>query len=449
MNDTPDDLTPDGSDESQWTEDSLFPEVSPLSRMPATLKKATAAIHMYPVQGNYGQMDRRVFNALLAISLRKWNMLSAEQQAEIYDKRMVRQFTASIKELKVLLGFKSSDRGYERIYEAIDTLYKLEFRFDVMDDLEQSWTVKSRLVSQWARRNDGSGLVRWEYPPDVFQMLMKPLPFSRVSLALINALKSHYATALYENTSRYVNSPSKLTKRMSVDKWRLLVATGDSETYKEYRYFKRYVLKTSIEMLNKFPECPIELELIETKGSRGRVTHLQFKVQLKSQLPLPTELGRQPDPRIAARIRTLGISERKLNELYLNMDEVDLLMCLDLTDNAVKKGGISNPAGFFIHQCNKLLNIPDTEDPALPAPVQTAVEIEKVKSVRDMGDALKSLPLQRQEELLQEFKSHGNIPDFMTKVIDAKGLNSSMVRGNLVDWLLKAHPELLELSKDD
>lgn len=424
----------------------MFSDIGPLAKLPSTLRKATAAIHMYPVLGDYGHMDRRVFNALLALSLRNWNTLSDEQQAEIYDKRMVPRFTATIGELRILLGFKPTDKGYERIYESIDKLYKLEFRFDVMGDLEEAWTVKSRLVSQWARRKDGSGLIRWEYPPDVFQMLMKPWPFAKINLALINALNSNYAAALYENTSRYVNSPLRLTRRMTVDQWRLLIA-GDADAYKEYRYFKRYVLKASIEMLNKFAECPIELELLETKGVRGKVTHLQFKVQLKAQLPLPTEIGRQPDPRIAARIRSLGISEKKLSELSLNLEEADLLLCLDTTLRAVKKGGITNPAGYFIHQCNRLMNIPEVEDGSRTVVIPTAPEVVEVSKPRLIGDVFQSLSPEIQAALIEEFKSHPSVPDFIVNALKEKGLQSAMVRGNFVGWLLKEHPELLDESK--
>lgn len=395
---------------------------------------------------------RKVFNGLLALSARKWSSLTPEQQAEVYDKRIVPKFSATVSELRVVLKISENDHGNDRIYDAIDLLYRLEFRFDVMGELDQAWTVSSRIVSQWARTKDGTGRLQWEYPPDVFQMLMRPRPFARIDMHLANAFNSGHTLALYENTCRYCSNPGQLTRKLPVEQWMHIIA-GSTDSYKgEYRYFKRYVLNTALRELEATPACPLQITLLETKGLRGKVTHLQFKVELKKQFPLPTEMGRGADPRVTQAIRQLGVTEKKLNELLLSMEEEDLMMVLDDTLARVRKGKIQNPAGYFIWACNKALNLdqgPGPEDVvgtsaeaagALPAPKEPAKEsvkdFEQWRSQR-IREEFHRLDADAQQVWLDRFKEHPAASSTVQEKLRENGLNSTLVEKVFFGWLLR------------
>lgn len=451
-------------------QEDLFPGLAPISEPPAQLKKAVGAIHIYPLNGAYSHLTRRVFNALLALASRHWSSLSLEQQAEVYDKRIVPRFKATIGDLKVVLGLSANDRGYDRIYEAIDCLYNLQFRFDVMGDHGPTWAVASRIVSEWAHAKDGSGRIEWEYPPNVFQLLMRPMPFARIDMTLANSLSSGYALALYENTCRYVNNPGQLTRKLPVEEWVKLVCTSSETNYKdEYRYFKRYVINRSLDELSASPACPLQLTLLETKGPRGKVTHLQFKVELKRQLPLPTEMGRGPDPRLVQAIRKLGVTEKKLNELIVSVDEADLQRCLDQTHQRMRRGNLGNPGGYFIFECQRTLELiigseEEGGQRALPGPAPSAAgnskESKESKAsanaaafeawrARRIREEFYGLSPEEQGGWVEEFKKHPSATPPVQDKIGPNGFGSTLAERVFFGWLLSAEGGQILTSPED
>lgn len=336
-----------GSDEA-GLQSALFDDVGPIPRIPTELTKATAAIHIYPVNGSYTHFVRRAFNGLLVLTLYQWNTLTEDVRVEILEKRIAPKFICTIGELRKALDFKDADHGNNRLYEAIEALYRLEFKFDVMEDHGPAWAVSSRVISQWARAKDGSGRIAWEYPPDVLRMLVDSIPWAKIHLKLCNSMNSGYALALYENTNRYVTNPAKRTRRLPVDQWVHLIA-GDKIWYqKEYRYFKRHVLGPAMSELEANELVPIQLTLLETKGPRGKVTHLQFLVELKKQLPLPIELGATMHPRMKAALKAIGLSDSLILKFGVSMEQADLGLLIDATRKRMEKGTLSNPAGYFI-----------------------------------------------------------------------------------------------------
>lgn len=422
----------------------LWPDYVPINRPPDRLMKAAAAIHVYPVNGAYSHMSRRVSNALLTLAAHTWKRLTVEQRAEVYERRITLKFRASAGEVKRVLDMAENDHGYDRIYKAIDALYRLEFRFDVMADLEgePEWAVNSRLISQWAQAKDGSGLIEWEYPPDVFRMLMSPSRFAQIDLSLANSFKSSYALALYENTVRYLNNPGRLTPRLTLDEWRRLLV-GEKELYNgEYRYFKRYVIVNAIKELQASPGCPIEVTLLETAGARNRVTHLQFRVELKKQLQVPADLGIGPNPRLVEAIRQLGVSPTVVNELIATMEEADLQRCLDETLARVRKGPpLRNPAGFFRSRCSDALQ--RTPLPEDPTPTATLVDPptvdEDTQAARELlRTEFFSLTSEQQAEWLDEWKQHPSAPPFVRDRLERAGFSDTIVQNVFFGWLAGA-----------
>lgn len=351
---------------------SLLPDL-PLSEVPPDrLNKAVAVVHMYPVEGSYDHFERRVFNTLLVLSLRVWSAMPPASREKVLVDRQVIVFSSTLKEIVHVL--RSSSHDTQRIYDAVENLYKMEFKFDVMHDSTEVWHVSSRLITQYKKPKAGTGEIQWEYPPDIFAMLMAPRPYAAIDLVLANNLRHGYSLALYENTCRYLSNPGKLTARLPVDDWkRLLLKDNTSKTYygeDGYRYFKREVLKKSMAELAGSEACPYSLELIETKGPRNKVTSLQFRLVLKAQvqaLAAPKdehEQGRDQeqeqssdqetpsdpprDPAIEATLRKWGVHEKTLNALLRTEDESTLRHHIALLEPKVREGKIKNLAGAFI-----------------------------------------------------------------------------------------------------
>lgn len=331
---------------------SLLSAAPVLQEAPDVLYKATAVVHMYPLSGTYNHFSRRVYNALLVLALRVWNAMTADHRAKVLSQRRVLRFTSTVGEISKVL--RATSNATDRIYDAVDNLYKLECRFDAMAEDASIWGISSRLISQHARPEKGTGEIQWEYPPDVFQLLMKPTKYAIIDLRLSNTLSSGSALALYENTHRYVSNPGHLTAKLPVEDWiRLIVTTRSAVNYFDrgkYRYFKRDVLMPAIEELNSSEICPIQVTLQETKGLRGRVTHIQFVVEHKKQLALPTETGQTGDPRIEEEMRKWGVSAPVINRFLLSYDENELWHNIRVFKEKLAKGTIREPAAAFVNQ---------------------------------------------------------------------------------------------------
>src|SRR5690606_23341677 len=218
-----------------------------------------------------------------------WNSLPEQERNHITHYRRVISFESGVGQIDALIDRPT--KATERIYEAIHTLYTLEFRFDVMEDVRNgstTWTKHSRLISQYEKPNDGSGRVRWEFAPDILVQVVDPHQWAEINPRLTNAFKSKYANTLYYNTVRYLKNPSGLTAKRSVEDWiRLLVPSPKTaERFLRpgmYPAFKSEHLNEAMRELAEKDDCPFYLELIEDTTSRRKVVALQFRLHKKSR----------------------------------------------------------------------------------------------------------------------------------------------------------------------
>lgn len=445
---------------------SLLQQSPALGAPPDVLHKSTAVVHMYPVSGAYGHYCRRVYNALLYLALRVWNHMGPDYRTKVLSQRRVLRFSSTVGEISLVM--RATSNATERIYQAVDALYKLECRFDAMAEDNSLWNVSSRLISQWARPEKGTGEIQWEYPPDVFALLMKPSRYAIVDLALSNSLNSGAALALYENCHRYVSNPGHLTARLPVENWiRLILTTRTAPNYFEagrYRYFKRDVLTPAMAELNDAPACPITVEVLETKGLRGKVTHLQFRVELKAQ-PLPTATAQTGDAHIEAQLRSWGVSDPAISRMLVGYDEDELRHNIRVFSRRLEQGGVKRPAAAFVNQLQndyasyraaQKSAAPDAAAAAPAKPDQAAQHKELVALyARHVGDRARAVfagwPPQTQDAALQRYLAEPATPAIVREQYARKGLDTRVVSIGFFLWLSK-QPDVLrrpeELSLD-
>lgn len=444
---------------------SLLVDDVPVRVTPGLVQKATPVVHIYPVNGSYNLFCRRVFNALLDLSLRVWRQMTDEAKTKVLQERRVLRFSSTVSEISTVLELNS--KATDRIYEAVDRLYKLEFKFDVMVDYGENWKVNSRLVSQWARPEKGTGEIQWEYLPDVFALLMQPKSYASIEMRLVNRLSSTYSLALYENTYRYVGNPSQKTARLSVLEWiRLIVTSPAADGFAEpgrYRYFKRDILIPAINELSSNDICPVDIELIETKGAKGRVTHIQFKVELKKQMALPTETGQTGDPRIESAMRRYGVADATISKFLVSYDDSELLKFIQQFEERLAKGGVRNPAGAFVDLVTKNyhgipLNRGSAEDrPDIPQIEAVHSPEEDKKRWHEMFSKHRfdrartffdACTLEAQAALREQFLRDPMATDVIRKQVHKAGYTSPMVLGVFNAWLMK-QPGVLVNPEDE
>lgn len=312
------------------------------------LKKASAAVHLYPESGDYTLFVRRVFNVLLALTWAQWKSRTPEEHQFIRDNNVVVRFKAPVGELRRGLGLDRTDHGNDRIYVAMDHLRERAMRFNIMR--EEGWfTDVASLIGQWGR--GGGGLVTWQFMPDVLRLLLEPVSYAKVDLCLGNQFATGAALALYENTVRYATNPGLLTGRLPVQEWiKLLVGPKKyqiEENKNAYSDFKRFVLNGAMKELAASHACPHSLELIEHRAGR-RVVELQFKLIPKYQGELPFDAGFQGDDKLCRALIELGISRAKAQALLITHESDTIRQYLLRLEQRQEEGPLRNPAGYFM-----------------------------------------------------------------------------------------------------
>ncbi|VTV17934.1 MULTISPECIES: replication initiation protein [unclassified Variovorax] len=417
------------------------------SNLPERLRKAVEVVHMYPVSGQYSHFCRRVFNALLLVTTKGWQSIPSELQAKVLDERRVLRFAATVGELGKVL--RATTRATERIYDAVENLYGQEFRFDAMGERGDMYKVASRLISQYSRSSDGSGEVQWEFPPDVFEMLMSPGRWAAIDIHLANRFNSGHSLALYENTHRYIRV--QLTARMPVVDWvKLLVSPDAAETFLQqgnYRYFKRDILLPAMRELESTEACPFSVELLETTGSRNKVTHLQFRLHLKVQAALDMDTSQTGDPRLEAKLREYGITERGIDQLLTKYDEPVLRLHIAAFDKRLAEGGIRDKAAAFVHQVKNDYygRSPQQEGqadaPALPAPAVDTRKQDEADFAKHIAQRVRKYYLGQprfvQDQLLQAFLNSPDTPNLVREQFAKKGFKTPAVSGTFYAWMAK------------
>ncbi len=252
-----------------------------------------------------------------------------------------------------------SDLARDAAYDSNDTEHFKQVVEELQDiklnseDAHQ-WTSERmvasvKLVNTAGLKKRGGVLwVGFAFPPEVFEQVMNPETYTKLSIVYQGLLRSGSSLALYEICRRYATNPSHLTGTEPVDYWySALTGSPAHEKPPEYKYFKRDVLKTSIAEINMVTD--IDVELIEHK--RGRtVQSLQFKVYLSRQpnleFPAPPVINTQ----LMADLEKYGFSRQDASDLTAVYPEDKLRASMAIVDarmNAPSQSKLDSPAAYF------------------------------------------------------------------------------------------------------
>lgn len=409
------------------------------------LNKPNPAIHIYPAKGKYTIWMRRLFNAVLLLSRNSWSRMPEHERERILRDRIEVAFHGAVADIRALAAFTTQD--YARVYACFEELCKVPMVWDVMRDGEREINYAS-LIAQY-RRRERSGQVTWIFVHDVLELLVTSDSYTPLNIELCNRFSSRYTLALYENTFRYFNLPSRTTPWRSVRDWVLLIAGPDK--YPDYREFKRTVLKPAMEEIANTPGCNFTLELDDSRrGAHGRIEALRFKLVLKPQTSLAMQAPVTQDPALLARLLDIGIARPKAEELLTLHEEPYVRAKLEMLDRVLREraaGGkkLKNPAGFLISAIES-----DWQDAAArhEEEVQKRLEAERVKETalrlrsqwaeyrtKAARAAYEALPDERRKDLLAEYLS--SAPAVVRKNFQDKAWNSPLFRNNFMNWLLE------------
>lgn len=400
-------------------------------------KKANDSIGLRVVEGKFSLLSRKLYNVFIS--------KAQEQQrpgidAPIDEPSAESYFWMLIKDVVTETDYNSSD--YETLKEHAQELQNIK----VVGETHKMWTSERLLSgvkiynSKGLRNKNGTVWLGFSFPPEVLQMVLKPITYTKLSLYHQTLLRSAHSLSLYEVARRYATSPSHLTNRAKWEHWfYVITGTPISETnLPEYKYFKRDTMMKAISEINAITD--IDIELIEFREGR-RISEVQFRVHLKAQTSF--ELPTTPiiNSALVARIEAFGITKEDAETIYASYDEPTVMAHVELVESRMKNGrgaALESPAAYFRTAikkgfANTAVAKPETKPKAAPK--------EKKKDLRarfmaarnkDALEYFEKLASAEQQALFTKFSKSA---DKALKPYIKKGLEMSIVKNAFGEWL--------------
>jgi plasmid replication initiation protein len=224
-----------------------------------------------------------------------------------------KQYEIRVSELASLLDIKGGD-VYLAIDKAVDRLMDAPIRFyDGNDKVKVRWLSSSRY-----QRKKGLALLRFDPELKPFLLQLKE-QFTSYQLVNIIKLKHIYSIRIYELLKQYERIGRR---RFSVEALRSVLMVGEGE-YKQYRDFRRWILKVAQKELEE--KTDISFEWIEEKTKRTCVA-IEFIIKPRKQpegavaadiraaKPEQPETAKEENPAVA-QLTALGVARKTAEAL--------------------------------------------------------------------------------------------------------------------------------------
>jgi len=390
------------------------------------VKKAHEAVAITPKSGE----------SLTLLGRKMYNIMLHHAQKQGAEKS---RYRVALKDMTTIAEFDSHDTALIKRYLKQMAATTVEWYSN--SDKGRSWEVTSLISSARLEEDHNVVYISWAYDESIKARLLAPEMYARISLALQSQFRSASALALYEIGQRYADNPGGVTMRNPWEWWRpVLTGTPDaqSNTYLEYKYFKRDVINTSLKELNAIAD--IRMELIEHKNGR-KVIDIQFSVERNHQSELPLEDLNVLDMNLLSRIMALGLTQKEAEGYYAKNDESILRATVENTEARLKRQPpIASAAAYFKDAIKKgyIKAVVKSKAPALP---KTNVDENKRIKMKELVDKRRNdaeamfneMPMSKQQSTLLAWLEQA--PANVKKTYETKELDSKIVSVNFYSWL--------------
>lgn len=389
------------------------------------LHRPNQTIAICPQKGKLTTVMRRMFVAMLHFS----------QEDGVRS-----EYSRPLAELSKNAGLKR--QTMEELREALRAMREMSIDWNDETPERYRWRTTGLIGEAGITDNKitRSSTVEWQLPSPVLEALAKREYFTSMMLHIVTSMKSGASIALYEICAAYATNPGHLTKRHPWEWWRPRLtgkadAEGLSDKETEYKYFKRDVLTSAIEEINRLTD--IEVELVEHKQGR-RVAEIQFKTKRKPQaLPLADAAPVEPRTEYVEEMVKIGVAELVARDIESRYPQSEITKYLDMTHKGMKKQGrgkIEEPAAFFVSAIrNKYADAKPVRQVAAVTtpskPPSDAVPEEKptVSRLKSAFATYQALEVDQQQAIFAEFAADRRA-DSVRKALREKGLASTTVK---------------------
>lgn len=407
---------------------------APTRANPSTpIKKAVDALAIVPTKDKIYPLARKLYNVLLYFAQR-------QGQDELI-------YRAPLRELVRVVDFNSNNTEVIKNHLRQLVTTKVEWQSPTTGEGSR-WSVSALISHCDLIIRGGELIIEWSYAPNIKLQLLDPQRYARISLVYQAALRSMAGLVLYEICTRYIDNPGGVTSRQPWQWWRP-VLTGAPEssvdTYQEYKYFKRDVLKSAIAEINAVTN--LDVELVEHRQGRA-VVDIQFKVRQKEQPALPMQHLMPLDLETVAQAIKQGVSQEQAEQLITRHGEP--VVAAGLKKLAARKAmrnlpPVENTGRFLaavirnrVDDEEPLASKTDTSQRAERSDTTRAALIERFRSNKrtELAALFRDLPTTDQENLQSRFAAErlSGLPSVLQRGYQRNGLQNPMVKAEFFRW---------------
>jgi septum formation inhibitor MinC len=257
-------------------------------------------------------------------------------------------------------------------YKAENDTYLQQILVDIMHVVVQGNLVNKDGGADWhafvllSRCSIHQGVLRYEYPSFVAELLASPKKYVKMLIKLQNRFNSGYSLKLYEFLkTKYIEKQCwGTTGEIEIKTFRYLMGLEEG-TWAEFKDLKKWIINTAIKEINEKTDLFVKLELIK---NRQKVVALKFEItenpnkkQNLKDLDLDLEalenadLEHEEDQELKAKLQKLGFGENQTNDLLADPDKQKVVDCADYVlfklgqeiETNKTKNKIQSPTGYF------------------------------------------------------------------------------------------------------
>lgn len=373
-------------------------------------RKPNESIGLRVKEGRLTLLSRKLYNVLVFHAQR---LRTPGQNAPIETEAAKKYFWIPFADVARRSDYDSNDMEFLKRH--VEELQNVKVHLE--DDRQYT---SERLISSvklvnpaGLRKRGGMMWLGFAFPPEVFEVVMSPDSYTKLSIYYQGILRSGHSIALYEICRRYATNPSKLTRIETYACWyEMLSGAPVVDAPPQYKYYKRDVLKPIITEISALTD--IEIELIEHTQGR-KVVALQFRVELKRQPGLEFSPPPVLDGDLIATIMECGINQSDAADMTVKFTEEKLRNALHVVkDRKAAKNlpPLESDAAYFRWALRQgttpqkktaLPSPPSTKEPAAaePRPVMERFLAARAREAFGMFDQLSP---DEQTPLLAEFR---------------------------------------------
>ena len=288
------------------------------------LIKSTAAVH---VSGSLNILQRKIFNIFL---------LRISKNSKIEGNNI---YSISFMDLKKEIGYEESTSFSDDFKKMILDLSQISLTWNILRKNKKIGIVSSSIL-QFVEIKEG--VIKYSFSSRIVTEFLNPSIYAKLDLNVQKNLKANPSVILWEFlTEELCSKKSDVSKTdwLEIEKIKEITDSVD----KNYSYFKRNILLKSIKEINE--KAAINVDFEEKKGSRGRVSHLKFFVEIKEKRR-SEKVSMEVEK---SRLKAFGFNNTFLNDVFSNYCEEKITSAIDYYEYSIKKNmDIKNPVAYFL-----------------------------------------------------------------------------------------------------